>query len=134
MRIVLSNRDAFRPSSKMVQALIDRGSELVTSLAAEAYQGRALPDAQAREVAAKRGFVFKAGKFYLVHDVHSLKTRSHPDFVAIAAVLGPEACFFRSEFDIVELEDDAAAILAIESHQGVEVLAPRVTQVYAAVG
>jgi hypothetical protein len=124
MRVVLSNRDNFRPSSLMIQALMDLNSELVDSLSADGYQGTKLTDAEAQNLANKRGLVFKNGYFFLVNDARSIKTRSHPDFVKVAESLGANACFFHSSFDILELEEGADSLVSIETRQGFEHLAP----------
>jgi hypothetical protein len=120
MRVVLSNRDNFRPSTLMVQALMDLKSVLITSLSVEGYLGVNLTDAEADNLAKRRGLVFREGQFYLVNNSRSMKTRSHPDFVAVAESLGADACFYRSSFDILEIDDGADALVGIETRQGLE--------------
>jgi hypothetical protein len=120
MRVVLSNRDNFRPSARMVQALLDLKSVLITSLSVEGYLGANVNDAEADSLAKRRGLIFQDGQFYLVNDARSMKTRSHPDFVAVAESLGSDACFFGSSFDILEIDEGADALVGIETRQGLE--------------
>jgi len=108
----------------MVRALMELNSGLITSLPVEGYLGTNLSDTEALSLANRRGLIYQGGQFYLVNDPKSMKTRSHPDFVAVAESLGSEACFYRSSFDILEIDDGADALVGIETRQGLEHLIP----------